>query len=56
MAAIAIPSAVPTASINQLIQDIARNDNEGIGKPKAPKHGPSGYWSRRITGEHRLVY
>lgn len=42
--------------INQLIKDIARHGNEGIGKPEALKHGLSGYWSRRITDEHRLVY
>lgn len=42
--------------INLLIQDISRNGNEGIGKPEALKHGLSGYWSRRITDEHRLVY
>lgn len=42
--------------INLLIQDIARHGNEGIGKPEALKHGLSGYWSRRITDEHRLVY
>lgn len=42
--------------INQPIRDIARNGNDGIGKPEALKHSLSGYWSRRITGEHRLVY
>jgi toxin YoeB len=42
--------------VNALIQDIARNGNEGIGKPEQLKHGFSGYWSRRITDEHRLVY
>lgn len=42
--------------INQLIKDIDRNGNEGIGKPEPLKHGLSGYWSRRITDEHRLVY
>lgn len=42
--------------INQLIRDIASNGNDGIGKPEALKHSLSGYWSRRITGEHRLVY
>lgn len=42
--------------INQLIKDIDRHGNEGIGKPEALKHGLSGYWSRRITDEHRLVY
>jgi toxin YoeB len=42
--------------INQLIQDVMRNGNEGIGKPEPLKHGFQGYWSRRITDEHRLVY
>lgn len=42
--------------INVLILDVARHGNEGIGKPEALKHGLSGYWSRRITDEHRLVY
>ena len=32
------------------------NDNEGIGKIEALKHDFAGYWSRRITDEHRLVY
>ena len=42
--------------INALLQDIARNGNEGIGKPEALKHGFHGFWSRRISDEHRLVY
>jgi toxin YoeB len=42
--------------INLLLKDIERNGNEGIGKPEALKHGFHGYWSRRITDEHRLVY
>jgi toxin YoeB len=42
--------------INTLIKDIQRNGDEGIGKPEPLKHGFSGYWSRRITDEHRLVY
>lgn len=42
--------------INALLHDIARNGNEGIGKPEPLKHGFHGYWSRRITDEHRLVY
>ena len=42
--------------INQLIADVQRNGNEGIGKPEPLKHGFQGYWSRRITDEHRLVY
>lgn len=42
--------------INTLLHDIARNGNEGIVKPEPLKHGFHGYWSRRITDEHRLVY
>ncbi|WIM66893.1 Txe/YoeB family addiction module toxin [Corynebacterium breve] len=42
--------------INTLIKDIPRNGHEGIGKPEPLKHEFSGYWSRRITDEHRLVY
>lgn len=42
--------------INDLLKDIQRNGNEGIGKPEPLKHGFHGYWSRRITEEHRLVY
>lgn len=42
--------------INELIKDIERNGNEGIGKPEALKHELSGFWSRRITQEHRLIY
>ncbi|MBK1720588.1 Txe/YoeB family addiction module toxin [Thiocystis violacea] len=42
--------------INLLIQDIQRTPFEGIGKPEPWKHALSGYWSRRIDDEHRLVY
>jgi len=42
--------------INLLIREIQRVPNEGIGKPEPLKHGLSGYWSRRITDEHRIVY
>ena len=42
--------------INALIKDIQRSPFEGIGKPEALKHGLSGYWSRRIDNEHRIVY
>lgn len=42
--------------INQLVRDIKRNPYEGIGKPEALKGNLSGFWSRRITGEHRIVY
>lgn len=42
--------------INQLIKNIQHSPFEGIGKPEPLKHTLSGYWSRRITDEHRLVY
>ena len=42
--------------INLLLRDVVRKGNEGIGKPEPLKHGFAGYWSRRITDEHRLVY
>lgn len=42
--------------INAVIKDIQQHGNEGIGKPESLKHGFQGYWSRRITDEHRLVY
>lgn len=42
--------------INTLISDVDRNGNEGIGKAEPLKHGFHGYWSRRITAEHRLVH
>ncbi|MGW1186420.1 Txe/YoeB family addiction module toxin [Streptomyces sp. NPDC002559] len=42
--------------INTLLQDVARNGNEGIGRSEPLRHGFHGYWSRRISDEHRLVY
>ncbi len=42
--------------INKLIKDIQRNKYEELGKPEALKHNLSGYWSRRITNKHRIVY
>ena len=42
--------------INQLIQDIQRQPFAGIGKPEPLKHAYKGYWSRRISDEHRIVY
>ncbi len=42
--------------INKLIRDIAREPYAGAGKPEPLKHALSGYWSRRITDEHRIVY
>lgn len=42
--------------LNRLIADCRRSPFDGIGKPERLKEGLSGWWSRRITGEHRLVY
>ena len=42
--------------INSLIKDIERNKYLGLGKPEPLRHSLSGYWSRRISEEHRLVY
>ena len=42
--------------INQLIRDIERSGYDGIGKPEPLKYELQGFWSRRIDGEHRLVY
>ena len=44
------------ARINKLIREIERTPFEGTGKPEPLKHALSGYWSRRIDDEHRLVY
>ena len=42
--------------INQLLADIERNGNDGIGHPEPLKGKPEGRWSRQITKKHRLVY
>jgi toxin YoeB len=42
--------------INDLIKEIKREPFKGTGKPEALKGNLAGYWSRRITREHRLVY
>lgn len=42
--------------INQLIEDIARNGNIGIGKPEPLKGDLAGFWSRRINDKDRLIY
>ena len=42
--------------INALIKDIERTPFEGLGKPEPLKHALSGFWSRRIDPEHRLIY
>ena len=41
---------------NKLTKETKRNPFEGIGKPEPLKHALSGYWSRRITDEHRFIY
>ena len=45
-----------TERINKLIRETQREPYSGIGKPEALKHALSGFWSRRITDEHRMVY
>ena len=42
--------------INELIKDMARDPFDGIGKPESLKGNLSGFYSRRINSEHRLVY
>ncbi len=42
--------------LNALIEDARRSPFKGLGKPEPLKGDLSGWWSRRITGEHRLVY
>ena len=42
--------------INSLLKDIARSPFTGLGKPEPLKYKYKGFWSRRIDGEHRLIY
>jgi toxin YoeB len=42
--------------INDLLKDISRTPFDGKGKPEPLKYKYRGYWSRRITDEHRLIY
>jgi toxin YoeB len=42
--------------IKELLKDISREPFKGLGKPEPLKHELRGYWSRRITKEHRLIY
>ena len=42
--------------VNTLIKEISRSPFSGIGKPEPLKNALSGYWSRRINDEHRIVY
>ena len=48
--------AAMLARINMLIEDARRNLFKGLGKPEPLKGVLSGWWSRRISGDHRLVY
>ncbi len=45
-----------TKRIHELIKDSMRSPFDGVGKPEPLKHALAGYWSRRITDEHRMVY
>lgn len=42
--------------INKLIREVQREPFAGIGKPEPLKHALAGFWSRRISDEHRMVY
>ncbi|MFM2111960.1 MAG: hypothetical protein RLZZ271_620 [Pseudomonadota bacterium] len=42
--------------INKLIRETWREPHSGVGKPEPLKHALAGWWSRRITDEHRMVY
>lgn len=42
--------------IKDLLNEIKKTPFQGIGKPEPLRYDLKGYWSRRITGEHRLVY
>jgi len=42
--------------INALIREVQRTPFDGTGKPERLRHALSGYWSRRISAEHRMVY
>jgi toxin YoeB len=42
--------------VNELIRDTMRDPFRGLGKPEPLKNHLSGWWSRRISGDHRLVY
>jgi toxin YoeB len=42
--------------INRLVREVTREPFTGVGKPEPLKHALAGFWSRRITDEHRMVY
>jgi toxin YoeB len=44
------------ARIVRLIKEIERDPFQGLGKPEPLKYDLTGFWSRRVTEEHRLVY
>ena len=44
------------SKINELLKDCRRSPYSGIGKPEALRNNLSGWWSRRITSEHRMLY
>lgn len=44
------------AALSRLIEEARRTPFQGLGKPESLKGALAGWWSRRITGEHRLVY
>jgi len=44
------------SEIVELLKDIERSPFSGIGKPEPLKYGLNGFWSRRISDEHRLIY
>lgn len=48
------PEMIPR--INLLLKEITRNPYVGIDKPEPLRHALKGFWSRRITSEHRIVY
>jgi toxin YoeB len=47
---------VRSHEINELLKEISRNPFSGTGKPEPLKHKYKGFWSRRISDEHRLIY
>ena len=49
-------SPVVLQRLSELIKEVRRDPFKGLGKPEPLKGNQSGWWSRRITGEHRLVY
>ena len=50
------PDKKVVKKINELIQASSRLPYEGIGKPEPLRHAFTGFWSRRISPEHRMVY